>query len=471
MKKWIATILIFTLSLSLCACGASNQKETAPAQETASSSLQVGFSKVDITPEYSVPMSGSAVKRLSAGKLDFLFTTCVAISDGENTALIFSTDIQNAYSPTAGWRKAVSRKTGIDEDRIMMCFTHTHSAPDTNNADPVIAKYNTTVSDKMCQAATEAIADLSPALAYTTTTQAKNLNFVRRYIMKDESLCGDNFGSTASGYDRHETVADNTLQLIKFTRESGKDIIMANFQTHSNYTLKGSQLSSDVAGAFRDALEKESASNVIYLNGASGNINPISRMENENVVSSHIEWGNKLAQYAMNAATDYTPAKLSTVKTTQLLFTVETNHSEDHLYNQASQISNYFSQTGDSAGTAQMCKEAGISSIYHANSIVSNKGRAETMNIEIDVFAIGDISFIFAPVEMFDTNGMYIKDESPFGTTFICCYANQCLGYMPSALGYENSGYEVVTSMFAPGTAEKVADKYLELLNQLYEVQ
>ena len=40
---------------------------------------------------------------------------------------------------------------------------------------------------------------------------------------------------------------------------------------------------------------------------------------------------------------------------------------------------------------------------------------------------------------------------------------------MPSAIACANRGYEVVTGIFAPGNAEKLADRYVEMLNHLYE--
>ena len=472
MKKWITILLALTLSLSVCACGAaeSGGQGAASTTEDQPTGLMVGFAKENITPEETVPLSGSATRGVSSGMLDYLFGTCVAISNGgEDIALIFSLDIQNAYSPTPGWRNAISRATGVPESKIMLCFTHTHSAPNTGAEDAAIGRYNSFVSDKLVKAAKAAIADMSPAQAYTTSIKTENLNFVRRYIMNDGTLVGDNFGDTSSGYKCHETEVDNELQLVKFTREAGKDIIMANFQMHSNFTIRETQISSDVAGAFRDALEQKSGVNVIYLNGASGNINPKSRFEEENIVSTHKEWGQKLADYAMTAAENFAPVQVTKVTTEQSIFTIETNHADDHLAVEAAEIYAEFEKTGDLTLANQKCKEAGISSIYHASTIVGNSRRDRTATVELDVIGIGDIAFIFAPVEMFDTNGMYIKENSPYSMTFICGYANYCQGYMPSDQAYDLIGYEVATTMFARGTAEKVSDELLRMLGNQYE--
>ena len=126
-----------------------------------------------------------------------------------------------------------------------------------------------------------------------------------------------------------------------------------------------------------------------------------------------------------------------------------------------------FYSTNDRARCREMGKPYGITSAYHALGILGNSRLDETIPVRVFVFSLGDVAFAFAPIEMFDTNGMFIKANSPFAMTFICGYANYCQGYMPSATACVHSGYEVLTSIFAPGNAEQLADKYLDLLKSL----
>lgn len=471
MKKHLLIAMALALALLLCACGTNkdNPQTTAgTTTEAAYEGLQIGFSKINITPEEPVPLAGSATTRISDGMLDYLFATCMAISEEGETYLIFSMDIQNAYGPTDKWLDAISNATGIAKERIMMCYTHTHCAPHTNLDEPAINRYTAAVQEKLATVSTEAVADLRPAEAFTATTKTENLTFVRRYIMNDGSLCGENFGSTASGFNRHETDADNTLQLIKFVREGGKDVVMANFQVHGTYNLPGTAISSDVSGAFRDSLEKQSGNHVIYINGAAGNLSPKSRITSENTVNTHREWGEKLAQYAMDAESAYAPIEASGIQMLHTTLELTNNHADDHMLEEATKIRDYFYSTNDRDTAEQMCRDAGISSIYHATNICTNAQRPATGTMELDVLTLGDIAFIFAPVEMFDTNGMFIKENSPYDMTFICGYANAAMGYLPSKLAWENSGYEVVVSRFAPGTAETIADSFLDMLNRLH---
>ena len=430
--------------------------------------LLIGCGKADITPSESVPMAGlgNSSQRKSKGVLDPVFATCAAVSVGGTTALFFSMDIQNAYGPVRGFRQAVSEAVGLPQERVMMCFTHDHSSVDIDNsAEDSILRYNAWLTERLVSLAKEALADRAPARMYTASVQTKGLNFVRRYIMNDGSLCGDNFGTSASGYKCHETEADHTLQLLKFVREGRGDVIMSNFQTHSNYTIADGRICADVAGAFRDAMEEASGCKVIHFNGASGNINPKSRITEENAASDHRDWGRRLAEFAMEAV--YTPQPVDALKTDRFTFSAMANHTQDHLLPIAKQIVDVFYATNDRAKCKEMGMPYGITSAYHAIAIIGNSRREATIPVHMFVFSLGDVAFAFAPIEMFDTNGMYIKEHSPFGMTFICGYANYCQGYMPSAIASAHSGYEVLTSIFAPGNAENLADKYVEMLSGL----
>ncbi len=434
------------------------------------SSLSVGYAKMDITPNEPVPMAGlgNSSQRKNRSVLDHIFATCIAITDEDGeTALFFGIDIQNAYFPVQGYRESVSNAVNIPLERVMMCFTHDHSSVDISNRnEESVTRFNAMMNAQLPELAKKALADRQSAQMYTASVETEGLNFVRRYIMNDGSLCGDNWGSMSSGIRCHETEADHTLQLIKFVR-SDDTVLVTNFQTHSNYTIASGSLSSDVAGAFRDALENVSGCRVIHFNGASGNINPKSRIPDENIASDHRDWGRRLADYAMSAT--FTPQPAAMLKADHYTFSAVANHSEDHLVEQAREIVEVFYSTNDRARCKEMGMPYGITSCYHAMSIIEHTRLAETIPVHMFVFSLGNVAFAVAPLEMFDTNGMYIKANSPFDMTFICGYANYCQGYMPSAIAGANRGYEVVCSIFAVGNAEKVADKFVQMLEQLHD--
>ena len=56
MKKYIALLVSFILVCSMCACGNSGAEETKPA---AVEGLQVGYARMNITPDYEVGLGGA----------------------------------------------------------------------------------------------------------------------------------------------------------------------------------------------------------------------------------------------------------------------------------------------------------------------------------------------------------------------------------------------------------------------------
>ena len=59
----------------------------------------------------------------------------------------------------------------------------------------------------------------------------------------------------------------------------------------------------------------------------------------------------------------------------------------------------------------------------------------------------------------------FIKENSPFKMTIVATKANGENGYFPSAFAFDVSGgYECDTTKYIRGTAERLADTYVELL-------
>jgi hypothetical protein len=89
------------------------------------------------------------------------------------------------------------------------------------------------------------------------------------------------------------------------------------------------------------------------------------------------------------------------------------------------------------------------------------------MSIDIYALAMGDISFITAPYEMFNSNGRFIKENSPYKMTFVCTCSNDTIDYLADATTFQYDCYEVNTRRMGAGTAEKVADLYVAMLKEL----
>lgn len=480
MKKCIALILTLAAILSLlAACGSAESKPTSgeTTADPGNDTLLVGYAAVNITPEGSVPLAGygRTLTRMSTGTLSYLFITCTAITgtNGE-TILNYGMDLiggSEAYS----FASKVTEATGVPEKNIIMSASHTHSAPDFSHDQlKTVQDFRQNLGVALVKAAEQAMANRCPAEMYIATVQTEGLNFVRRYVLENGTYAGDNYGDfSSSPIASHESEVDNTMQLVKFVREGDKDVILANFQTHPHRTGGTTRydLSADIVGRFRDTLSAKLDCYVSYFTGGSGNVNPTSRVEEENIYADWKAHGDALADAAFSAEGSYVKVEGTKVQATSVTYTGTINHTEDHLVDKAREVQEYYNNGGTWSGAMEMGKEYGILGAFHAGAIITKSQRPATQDVPIFAHSVGNVAFVAAPYEMFDTNGMEVKENSPFEMTLIMTCANGSVGYMPSALGWEHGGYSVQTSRFVSGTAEAFVAEYLGMLNALYETK
>ena len=110
----------------------------------------------------------------------------------------------------------------------------------------------------------------------------------------------------------------------------------------------------------------------------------------------------------------------------------------------------------------------GFQSRYDVSHIRSRADMGESEILPVWAFSFGDVGMAFAPYEMFDSNGMQIREASPFAVTMIGGYTNDTRGYIPSSFAAPHNGYEVYTSRYVFTTGDEVAAKLGNALNQMH---
>ena len=476
MKKMIALVLALMMVLGLVACGTPNGAagNDAAATNEPAKSFRVGYGKENITPDGQVGMGGygRSDQRLSTGVLSYLWVTCIAITDAEdNTVLIYGLDL--SASPTSyGYVGDVSAATGVPVDNIIMSASHTHSSPDygvqsASGTGAAVKKLRQGLID----AAVTAMEDRKPAEMYGGSVETEGMNFVRHYLCNDGTYCGDNFGSSASGYAGHATDADPELQAVKFVREGDNEIWLLNFQTHPHQTggSKKYDLSADIVGEVRTNLENDLGIEVVYLSGASGNINSTSRIKEEQATQDWREWGKRMAKYAQSI--EFQPLNTGKVQVSKTTFSAKINHEWDDYAAICRDLRSRWDKGEiETAQVIALGAEAGIklNSPYHAGAIASRASMGDSSSFDIQAVSFGDVGLASAPYEMFDTNGMFIKENSPFAMTIVATCSNGGNGYFPSEFTFTYGSYETDTTKYVCGTAEQLADTYVSMLTEQY---
>ena len=471
MKRILAWLLLAAVTISFCACA---KQETDGGAVDNSGKLMVGFAKVDITPEDNVPMAiyGNETERTSEGFMDYIYGYAMAVTGTNGETVLFMTvdhswfhvDIANQV------REKLGKEFSIPDENFILSGTHNHSAPSISTKTKEASRYKEDFAKKVLELGRAAMADQKPATMYTGSAKAEGMNFVRRYKLKDGTY--PNFQKVSSDQiECHESEPDDELQVLKFVREDGKDIAVFNWQAHVNMVMQDAAtyhlITSDILGNFRAEVEKKLDVECFVWNGAAGNLNPESQIDGEQPTDDHREYGKLLSAYGVEAYNNATEAEGGKVQVVTKTYVGEVNHTFDSVVGIAEEFVRRSKETGSSEFVREEGKTYGINTVQHATRIITNSKLGPTEEVPLKALCIGNVGFVCVYYEMFDTNGMQIKEQSPFSRTFIVGYTESGKGYIPSALVEDHGGYEVDNNVFMNGTGETLVTEYLDLLEQL----
>lgn len=468
MKKIISLILV--IMLLLCGCSAPKQQtaQTAATTEDATlpeeaPALQAGFSKICITPADPQPLGGYSdnATRISTDVLMDLYATCIAVTSGDETILLFTLDTLNVdHQDAQEYRYAITSATDIPGEKIFIGATHAHNCPGDSGAYKILLK------SWMAEAAEEALADRAPATLHAATPTIDGMNFVRHYKMSDGTYAGSNFGSFQNAkIEGHAAEADNQAVLVKFDREDKQDILMINWQAHPDMASKigYTSIAPSWVGPLRDQVENQTGMCVAYFTGPSGNLVPDSRMPEYKHGLTWQQYGQEMGKRLSDAANDLQPVESEGIRLRSAMVTVDVDHSWDSMCTEADKVFSTWKTKGLEEGNRQ-AKEYGFSSVYQARAIRSRFQMSQTDSLELNVFSIGGIGFTTSTYEMFTESAKFVKENSPFQVTFMITGNS---GYIPVEAAYEYRSYEADTGYFAKGTAEALAGKYVEMLKEI----
>ena len=392
-----------------------------------------GFGKVVVNPGVGVGLGGfgNADERTSTNVTDDIYISCVAITDGEKTLLLFSLDAIG--TPAKIWdyiSKQMEKEFGITKDCILINSSHSHSAPAINVSYSNVTKYMQTFYQGAFKAARQAMADLDRSELKYAKTQTQDLSYIRRYIKKDTGEFIGNWPDVKDPqfYD-HESYPDEEMLILYFDRVNQEDIVLCNWQCHVTNvgTRTGGQVSSDYVGAFRDYVSEKLGVHCAFFQGAAGSTIPFGKLKGEKTNGDYKIHGREIGDTLIAALPNLTTVENTGIKT--------------------------FTKQIDLRRKADRAVELG----------------SETQTVSLCTFAIGDIAIATSPNEMDHRLGKYVKDNSPYAMTFMSAYTNGNYGYIPAESSFPNGGYEVESCGFVAGTGEQMAKELVSMLDSLHQ--
>lgn len=434
------------------------------------SGLFAGFCKKDITPDYPTGLGGygKADTRMVEAIAENIYATCIALSDGDETILVFTIDTCAMSQSSQNWlRSTLSAALSIPGEKMFFTATHCHSAP-AFYGYPNLQRYLNDLSRWLQEAAQEALLDRAPATVYAGKKQIPGMTFVRHYITENGTYAGSNFGTFKDNPAvAYAGKADEMLGLVEFRRElPKKSILMVNWQGHPDRAkqIGFSTLAPSYVGPLRDTLGLLSGCQVAYFTGADGNQNIDSKLEEDKHHLNWREYGVKMGTLIYDAYKELQPIEGSGIATTKSVYHAEVDHSWDHLVEESKKIQEIFHNDSRAAAGAEAAKY-NMTSSYQARAIITRSGFGETLPVELFAFRVGGVGFTSCDYEMFSQSGTFIKENSPFPMTMILTGNH---GYIPNLDAFNYRCYEADTGYFTPGIAERLAQAQVDLLTELH---
>ena len=451
--------------------------------------LQVGFSRLDVTPELGINIAGYYKERIADGVLDGLFVNCIAVFDGKNTVAMIAVDhcgIEMYYADI--FRKYASSVTGLPVDAIFIHATHTHTGPefptpyDFENSDSeqtkIAKKYVDFLCHKISDAIRIAIDDLKPAKMGYAVSTAPNISFVRRFKMKDGSTA-TNPGPDNPEIDYPIGEPDERVNVIRFDRVGADTVVLVNFGDHPD-VVGGNKFSADWPGFLRNTVEKcVDNTKCIFFNGAQGDVNHVNVhprggdlndmfLDFDDVMRGYghaRHMGRVVAGAVMQVYDKVEYVDADSIAFAERKINIPANlpspeeiplaHIYDDLHNAGKDDEIPFKAMALTTAVAK------------AERIVRLEHGPEFFPMSLSAVRIGKFVFLGIPGEPFTGIGVGLKDNEDGLTVCPCCLVNGSEGYFPMKDAYDEGGYEAGSSDFKAGVAELLIKEGKKLIGSI----
>lgn len=432
--------------------------------------LKAGFARLDITHPLGTPMSGYYRRRLSEGVLDQLEINALALSDGGNTVVVLAADLLGVYNARCDeLRVLVAERCGIDADNVFISALHQHTSMRFTHyigKDGMLGfdyfkddSYIDVLCRKFADAAQMAISDMKDATVSVASKEtAEPLSFIRRYIMKDGSLQTNPSTFDPSEIDRPNGASDNTVRLIKFSREGAKDIALVNFSTHPD-VIGGCLYSADWPGFVRRFAEADDPNiHCIMLTGFQGDTNHLDFIGGRRTGYEHSRhMGRVIADTVRDIKNATRQVKADAVSSEIRTVYNKTNTSGEERYDEAKE---YY----DRYLAGEIDIKGHLADVAEAQRILNIKKRALNNAVRISAVKLDDIVLLGIGGEPFTAYGDIVRAAAGNRFAVCVCCTNGYEGYLPTKSAFDEGGYEARSSNFTPELEAQVTDAINNML-------
>jgi len=430
--------------------------------------LRVGTSSIDITPPTGSLMAGySARSQFSTGVHDPIMARVLVASNGDSALVLASCDL------IAIWRELVEKirdcaeDLGVPRRNVMVAAYHNHSGPVPDMGLKGLEKWSDNVAEGLCGYVRSALDSLTPCRLYVSRAEAHGVTVNRRRPL--------------------DGPVDEELTCLSWVGSSPV-CHLVNFSCHA-VTLgpDNTLISSDFPGYLNRAVEAETGGMCAYLNGACGDINPLTeslraRLEaGEDVydrTGGTFDEAKLLGQRLANAVLLSLPGR--EVEDTPIVGRTLVEEVPVNLGLSRSQLKNKCSLQKENVHRLES-SDAPAQQLYlsvlrlFALERLLRFSREGCARLELQGIRIGRIVLLGFPGELFVETGIRIKNlaRQMELEPVIVELANDYLGYLPTEKAFGEGGYEVENAKalgFRPDLERHIIEGARRLLASLCDL-
>jgi hypothetical protein len=439
-------------------------------------SLRVGAAKVSITPPVGIAMGGYGARRgVSQGVHDALEARAlVASAGGDRIAVVLCDLVSLDVDTLRRVRERAAQVTDIPPDHLLVAVTHTHSGPAYASlvarylsglpaaaGDVRFPDWEAELPERNVGAVQQAAKHLVPARLAVGTAQAR----VGVHRRLPDALGGVRLHPNPDG------PIDPDITALRFDDLTGRAI--ATLVQHACHPVvlceDNLQLSGDFPHVVRGALETSGHGLTLYASGACGNINPRRRGDFEAARAIGEEIARAAAQ-ALVGAERTRPDVVAGARTTvplrlkamaQMSAADRYLAAAEHALEGHADPDNFEGRRLREEVLRARQQERRLRSLFQrADALGAADGRIDAT---VQALRIGPVVLLGLPGEVFVELGQALKRRVPWAQRVVMGYANEPIGYVPTAAAYGEGGYEVESALIASGGGEAIVDAAVAL--------
>jgi len=437
--------------------------------------LRAGVARRIITPPRGIFLIGYGDRtKGNLGVHDDLTATALVLDDGKTRIAIVALDMLaiNEF--------VVDRvRAKLPGTEVLLCCSHTHSGPIAyadEKSKRLNRDYINTLVERIVEAVKEAAASFVPARLEWSQGEA-DIAINRRERQPDGHF---EIGRNPAG------VVDRSVQIVSIFSplpQSGEGpgvraATLVNFACHGTVLGPDNLLASaDWIGAMRARVEQELGGMALFLQGATGNLNPDMDWEGTRAFEMVAGQGASVARSVLAAVRDES-------RTLDGL-PLKIERTEAWLPTEAKAITprppkgygKPLLAMAHLPGWMAFLADRLLDQRYPWKPRIEARDGFWSVPMRVNAVRIGELALVTFAAETFTEIGMAVKTASPAKHTLFASVTDGCISYLHTAAAHVEGGYEVDVAPYAyryPGKlaaeCEKIAlDAASEMLAELWK--